>query len=121
MGFGGFEEITDFVQNLITAYTGGTLALLSSCLGVLLPETLEGFLLRFTFPHDGNVMFGFDVVVELVLVLGKVPNVFDCETLQGDTVFTGEGHLITGKRLLLYEAVLAIRYHHSVVSRSALA
>lgn len=99
MGFGGFEEITDFVENLITAYTGGTLALLSSRSRVLFPETLEGFLLRFTFPHDGNVMLGFDVVVELIFVLGKVPNVFDCETLQGDAVFTREGHLITGKRL----------------------
>lgn len=99
MGFGGFEEITDFVENLITAYTGGTLALLSSRSRVLFPETLEGFLLRFTFPHDGNVMLGFDVVVELIFVLGKVPNVFDCEAFQGDTVFTGEGHFITGKRL----------------------
>jgi len=116
VGVGRLEEVADFIENLITAYTGGTLALLSSRSRVLFPETLEGLLLRFAFPHDGNVMLGFDVVVELIFVLGKVPNVFDCETLQGDAVFTREGHFITGKRLLLYEAVLAIRYHHSVAS-----
>ena len=89
MGVGRLEKITDFVENFITARTGGTLALLSSGRRVVFPEAVKGLLLRFAFPHDGNVMFGFDVIVELIFVLGKVPNVFDCETLQGDTVFTG--------------------------------
>ncbi len=120
MSVGRFEEVTDFVENLITAYTGGTLALLSSCLGVFLPETLEGLLLRFALTHDGNVMHGFDVIVELVLVLGEFLDILDRQAVEGDTVFTGEGHLITGKRLLLYEEVLAFRYRHSTASRSAL-
>lgn len=77
MGVGRFEKIADFVENLITAYTGGTVALLSSSLGVFLPEAVEGLLLRFALTHDGNVMFGFDVIVELIFVLGKVLNVFD--------------------------------------------
>lgn len=116
MGFGGFEEITDFVENLITADTGGTLALPPSCLGIFLPETIEGFLLRFALTHDGYVVHGFYVVVELVLVLGKVLDILDLQAVEGNTVFTREGHLITGKRLWLYEAVWAIRYPHSVAS-----
>lgn len=78
MGVGRLEEVADFIENLITARTGGTLALLSSRSRVFFPETLEGLLLRFTFTHDGNVMHLFDVIVELIFVLGKVPNVFDC-------------------------------------------
>jgi len=99
VGVGRLEEVADFIENLITAYTGGTLALLSSRSRVLFPEAFKGFLLRFAFPHDGNMMHLFDVIVELIFVLGKVPNVFDCKALQGDTVFTREGHFITGKRL----------------------
>jgi len=116
VGVVGFQEVANSIQDSVTAYTGGTLALLSSSLGVFLPEAVKGFLLRFVLPHDGNVMLGFDVVVELIFVLGQVPNVFDCESLQGDTVFTSEGHFILGKRLWLDEAVLVIRYHHSVAS-----
>ena len=116
MGVGCLEEVTDFIENLITAYTGGTLAPLPSCLGVFLPEAFKGYLFRFAFTHDGNVMHSFDVIVELVLVLGKLLDILGRHAVEGNTVFTREGHLITGKRLLLYEAVLAIRYHHSVAS-----
>jgi len=76
VGVGGFQEIADSIQDSVTADTGGTVALLSSSLGVFLPEAVEGLLLRFALTHDGNVMFGFDVIVELVLVLGEVLNVF---------------------------------------------
>ena len=117
MGVGRLEEVADFIENLIiTARTGGTLALLSSCSRVLLPEAFKGLLLRFAFTHDGNVMHGFDVIVELVLVLGELLDILGLQAVEGNTVFTREGHFITGKRLLLYEAVLAIRYHHSVAS-----
>ncbi len=61
------------------------------------------------------MMLVFDVIVEIVFSLGEILNVFSCKALQGDTVFAGNRHFI-GKRLLLYEAVLAIRYHHSVAS-----
>jgi len=116
VGVGRLEEVTDFVENLITAYTGGTLALLPSCLGVLLPEAFEGYLFCFAFTHDWNMMHGFDVIVELVLVLGKFLDILGRHAVEGNTVFTRKGHLITGKRLWLYEAVWAIQYPHSVAS-----
>lgn len=81
MGVGGFEEIADFIENIVTARTGGTLALLPSCCGVLFPEAFKGLLFCFAFTHDGNVMLGFDVVVELIFALGKVLNVFGCKAL----------------------------------------
>ena len=121
MGVGGFEEVTDFIENLITARTGGTLAPLPSCLGVLLPEAFKGCLFCFVFTHDGNVMHGFDVIVELGLVLGKLLDILGLQAVEGYAVFTREGHFIhyqitTGKRLWLYEAVWATRYPHSVAS-----
>ncbi len=110
MGVGRLEEIADFIENLITAGTGGTLALLPSCLGVLLPEAFKGYFFCFAFTHDGNVMHSFDVIVELVLVLGKFLDILDLQAVEGYAVFTREGHFIhyqstTGKRLWLYEEV----------------
>ncbi len=99
MGVGRLEEVADFIENLITARTGGTLALLSSRSRVFFPETVKGLLLRFAFTHDGNVMHDFDVIVELVLVLGKLLDILGLQAVKGNTVFTGEGHFITGMRL----------------------
>jgi len=116
VGVGRLEEVADFIENLITARTGGTLALLPSRSRVLFPEAFKGYLFCFAFTHDGNVMHLFDVIVELVLVLGKFLDILGLQAVEGNTVFTGEGHLITGKRLWLYEAVLVIRDRHSVAS-----
>lgn len=43
MRFWASEEITDFVENLITARTGGTLALLRCRFRVRLPKAVKGF------------------------------------------------------------------------------
>jgi len=115
MGFCGSEEVTDFIENRVTARTGGTLTLFRSRLRMRLPKAVIGFLIRFTFPHDGDMMIVFDVIVEIVFSLGEILNVFSCKALQGDTVFAGKRHFIE-KLLSLCEVVLVIRYHHSVVS-----
>jgi len=99
MGFWTSEEITDFVENLITTLTGGTLALLRSRFRVSLPEAVKGFPVCFAFPHCGDMMLVFDVIVEIVFSLGEILNVFGCKALQGDTIFTRERHFTLEKRL----------------------
>ena len=118
MGFWTSEEITDFIENLVTARTGGTLTLLRSRVRVRLPKAIKGFPICFAFPHDGDMMLVFDVIVEIVFSLGEILNVFSCKALQGDTVFAGERHFIE-KRLLRDGRASEIRYRHSTASRSA--
>ncbi len=43
MGFCGSEEITDFIENRVTARTGGTLTPFRSRVRVRLPKAVEGF------------------------------------------------------------------------------
>jgi hypothetical protein len=99
MGVWTSEPITDFIENRVTARTGGTLALLRSRVRVSLSETLKGFPIRFPCFHDGDVVFAFNVFVELFFGFGEILDILGLQAVKGYAVFTGEGHLITGKRL----------------------